>query len=225
MKTAIWRTLAAIALAALAGQAEARSRQFYCGEESFLSLRALNATTLAAGPINGRTVALTQVPQKPMTYVYGQTAVEIAQDQKSVRLVLPGVDAVTCVWPIPDGVTTSTDGAQPQTNAPPTSMNIAANTPPAPNQPATNGDAAASAGSFPAKSWGGVVRSGPAQESRRVASLAEGEKITVIKSSGVVMNGYVWFKIRYRGNKIGYQWGGIICPIGNLVPGTFEKCD
>lgn len=219
MKKAICCVVAVISLAAVAERAEARSRQFYCGEESFVTLRALNANTLAAGPINGKTVALTQVPQKPMTYVYGQTAVEIAQDQRSIRIVVPGGEPITCVWPTPAGVMAPSGGAQPQGNTSAGAAPATSNPPPSSNQTATG------SGGFAAKSWGGVVRSAPSMDSKRMASLTEGERISVIESSGVVMNGYPWFKIRYRGNKTGYQWGGIICPIGKPVQGTFQQCD
>jgi hypothetical protein len=227
MKETICGVVAVVSLLAAAERAEARSRQFYCGEESFVTLRALNANTLAAGPINGKTVALTQVPQKQMTYVYGQTAVEIAPDQKSIRIVVPGGEPITCVWPTPAGVTAPSGGQQPQgntsANAAPITSNGAATT----NKQGTTGNQAAATGSggFTAKSWGGVVRSGPAMDSKKLASLTEGERILVIESSGVEMNGYPWFKIRYRGNNIGYQWGGIICPVGKPVAGTFQKCD
>jgi hypothetical protein len=84
----------------------------------------------------------------------------------------------------------------------------------------------AAAGSFPveAGSWGGVVRSGPGREFSHLASLAEGERITLIENTGVVLNDYPWFRIRYRGIRDGYQWGGIICSAGAQVAGTFETC-
>lgn len=93
-------------------------------------------------------------------------------------------------------------------------------TPPAPPPPAAPGVAFP----FPAQSWGGIVRSGPGMNYRRQASLREGERITLLENSGVHMNGYDWFKIRYRG-RTGYQWGGIICPRGQAVSGTFQVCN
>lgn len=59
---------------------------------------------------------------------------------------------------------------------------------------------------------------------RKLASLEEGDPITLLEQTAVDMNGYPWFKVRYRGNKTGYQWGGIICPVGQPYPGTFEQC-
>ena len=42
--------------------------------------------------------------------------------------------------------------------------------------------------------------------------------------TGVTDNDYPWFKIRYRGNRQGYQWGGIICSLDAPIDGTFETC-
>jgi hypothetical protein len=85
---------------------------------------------------------------------------------------------------------------------------------------------AGSGGEFPveAGSWGGIVRSGPGQQYGKVTSLAEGERITLIANTGEWSNDYPWFEIRFRGNRRGFQWGGIICSIGDQVEGTFETC-
>lgn len=77
---------------------------------------------------------------------------------------------------------------------------------------------------FPAQSWGGVVRDGPGQQYRRLAGLREGEPITLLENTGVMLNGFPWFRIGYRGG-IGYHWGGIICPRGQPVPGTYQVCN
>jgi len=79
------------------------------------------------------------------------------------------------------------------------------------------------AGLFQAKSWGGIVRSGPGTGYARIASLNEGEPITVIERTGQFYQGRPWFKISFRG-QLGYHWGGIICPVGRSVPGTFQVC-
>lgn len=75
-----------------------------------------------------------------------------------------------------------------------------------------------------AKSWGGVVRSGPAMTYRKRASLKEGEWITLLERTNKVMNGYPWFKIKYRG-RVGYKWGGILCSVGAQVEGTYQTCN
>ena len=76
---------------------------------------------------------------------------------------------------------------------------------------------------FAAQSWGGIVRSGPGQQYRRDTSLREGEPIVILERSGEQFQGLPWFKISYRG-RIGYHWGGIICPKGQPIAGTFEVC-
>ena len=37
-------------------------------------------------------------------------------------------------------------------------------------------------------------------------------------------NDYPWFKIRYRGNRQGYQWGGSVCGLDQPIDGAFETC-
>lgn len=86
-------------------------------------------------------------------------------------------------------------------------------------------DIGSPSGSGEVASWGGVVRSGPGMETNRVDSLREGEAVEILQDSGVRMNGYNWFQIRYRGNKTGYQWGGIMCGRSQPVPGVYEVCN
>lgn len=87
------------------------------------------------------------------------------------------------------------------------------------------GEDAASDVSFPiaAKSWGGIVRSGPGTDHRRLDSLREGERISLLERTDVYRDKWPWFRIRYRG-KVGFQWGGIICGIDRQIPGAFEIC-
>ncbi len=77
---------------------------------------------------------------------------------------------------------------------------------------------------FEAGSWGGIVRSGPGMDFPRVASLDEGEPIQVLERTEVMMNGYPWFKISYRGGRKGYKWGGILCAFGAERDGLFQTC-
>lgn len=80
--------------------------------------------------------------------------------------------------------------------------------------------------SFPiaAQSWGGIVRAGPGTNHRKIGSLREGQPITLLADTGVDFNGYRWFQIRW-GRRTGYHWGGIICPKGQAVAGTFQVCN
>jgi hypothetical protein len=75
---------------------------------------------------------------------------------------------------------------------------------------------------MPGKSLGGVVRAAPGMASARLTALNEGHDIEILENAGTSMNGYDWFKIRY-GEKIAYQWGGIMCskaPLG----GIYQTC-
>lgn len=92
-------------------------------------------------------------------------------------------------------------------------------------QPTVNTSPAA-ADDYPvvAGSWGGIVRDGPGQSYRKVASLDEGEQVTLMGRSDVIENGFPWFKIAYGGGEIGYQWGGILCSAGAERPDLFKTC-
>lgn len=60
------------------------------------------------------------------------------------------------------------------------------------------------------RSLGGIVRSGPSLNARRVTSLRENQRITIVQDTGVRMNDFNWFRVRWHGGE-GYQWGGIMC--------------
>ncbi len=76
-----------------------------------------------------------------------------------------------------------------------------------------------------AKSWGGIVRSGPGMNYRKKASLSEGEYIMILERTGKMMNGYPWFRIQYRGGRTGFKWGGILCSVGKQIEGTYQTCN
>ena len=75
-----------------------------------------------------------------------------------------------------------------------------------------------------AASGGGIVRGGPGTNFRKLTSLRQFEPLTVIANSGVMMNGYPWFEVRYRGGRRGFQWGGLICSTDRPFGGTFDTC-
>ena len=75
-----------------------------------------------------------------------------------------------------------------------------------------------------AASWGGKVRAGPGTNFRHQDSLQEGNKVTLLENTGVMFNGYPWFRIRYQRRYTGYQWGGILCGIDAPIEGVFERC-
>jgi hypothetical protein len=197
---------AALLVCGAAGEASAQSREFFCNEKLSVTVKVIDARTVSVGPIKGKTVALKQNPQSPMSFVSAKVAIAIAKNEKSITLRQSGAADMKCVFPKPAGQTPQAEDE------------VAASSEPKPKSGAKKFQ------SFAAKSWGGIVRSGPGMEFKKVGSLQEGDPITAIEQS-TEFNGYFWYKIRFGKNKTGYQWGGIICPIGKLVPGTFEQCD
>jgi hypothetical protein len=76
-----------------------------------------------------------------------------------------------------------------------------------------------------AGSWGGIVRSGPGQDNAKVASLKEGEEVTLMGPPVPVNpNDYPWFKIAFRNGQTGYMWGGLLCSTGAERPDLFKLC-
>lgn len=65
---------------------------------------------------------------------------------------------------------------------------------------------------YKAASWGGIIRSGPGMQYNRIASLAQGQAVTILHRTSQVMNGYPWMLVEYgNAGHRGYQWGGILC--------------
>ncbi len=72
---------------------------------------------------------------------------------------------------------------------------------------------------------GGNVRAGPEISSKRVAKLKPGERVVLLENSGVVLNGYPWFKIEFRTGRTGHVWGGILCARLVAIAGLREQCE
>lgn len=77
-------------------------------------------------------------------------------------------------------------------------------------------------------SWGGKVRSGPGMSFKQIGVLKEGDLVTLAKNTGIIMNGYPWFRIIHVNNQngwsiSGYQWGGILCAF-DPNPGVYKVC-
>lgn len=87
--------------------------------------------------------------------------------------------------------------------------------------------AAAPSDGYPlvAGTWGGIVRSGPGQGNARVASLDEGETVTLM-APPITLGGddFPWFKIAFRNGEMGFMWGGILCSRDYERPGLFKIC-
>lgn len=76
-----------------------------------------------------------------------------------------------------------------------------------------------------ARSYGGKVRAGPGMEFDQIASLREGDAMTLLNNTGVAMNGYDWFFIRLPDGQEGYQWGGLLCSDALHVAGIYGDRD
>lgn len=102
---------------------------------------------------------------------------------------------------------------------------LSATTPsPAPSPPAAPSVSASAEFPVAAGSWGGIVRDGPGPKHRKIASLAEGEPVTLMERVIVTEGDFPWFKIAFKNGKIGYQWGGILCAKGAERPDLYKTC-
>lgn len=72
---------------------------------------------------------------------------------------------------------------------------------------------------------GGNVRAKPEIDAERVAKLEPGESVVLVENSGIVLNGYPWFKIEFRNGKTGHVWGGILCARQIAVAGLRNQCE
>jgi hypothetical protein len=184
----------------LIGSAAAQTRTFFCGEESFVTVTVVSPTTIKAGLIEGQTLTMEQDPSDPFSYFLGDYGLAFKPEQDGIQLMIPDFGTIDCVF--------QGDGGQDAAAPIPVPV------------PALVSD-------FPieAKSWGGSVRSGPGIDYPKVGNLAEGQRIVILGQSGAELyQDLPWFEISWN-NKTGYHWGGIICPIGMEVPGTFQVCN
>lgn len=100
----------------------------------------------------------------------------------------------------------------------------------APREPEAEPPSAGAAPTFDypmvAGSWGGIVRAGPGQDYDKIASLKEGEEVTLMgPGQPVQANDYPWFKISFGdGDRTGYMWGGLLCSIGAERSDIFKLC-
>lgn len=74
------------------------------------------------------------------------------------------------------------------------------------------------------QSYGGVQRSGPSMNSRKLGSLYEGDNINILEDTGVWFNDYKWFRIDSPIG-VGFHWGGIFCTESDQRPdGVLSTC-
>ncbi len=199
--------------------APAKSRMFLCNDGSTVTITVLSDDAIrAVGIREANTLTLRQSKTEKWYFLNGDYSVRISPDQSRAEIGIPDWGIDKCV----------AEGA-PREFPPSGDSNLFVRQPEdvALAQENAAGEPTASGISYPhaAQSWGGFVRSGPGETYKKVAKLKEGEKITILsQASAPFFQNRPWFKIRYRG-RTGYHWGGIICPIGETIPGTYEVCN
>jgi len=78
-------------------------------------------------------------------------------------------------------------------------------------------------------SLGGKVRSGPGTSYKVADMLKKSSLVTILEDTGVMLDGYPWFKIVHIDNASGYsvsgyQWGKTLCSFSGGVSGLYNKC-
>ncbi len=89
---------------------------------------------------------------------------------------------------------------------------------------ATPDTAAGPEGTTTLLAMGGNLRSGPGTEHGVVGALRYGTPVALAEDTGVVWNGYTWFRIRRENGDTGYVWGGIMCAPDGGVAGVLDPC-
>jgi len=77
----------------------------------------------------------------------------------------------------------------------------------------------------PALSLGGRVRSGPGLDFITRTVLSARTPVTLLENTELSMDGYDWFRFETLEGVTGYQWGGVICSIGGVLPGVLRQCE
>jgi len=89
---------------------------------------------------------------------------------------------------------------------------------------AVSGNGLPADASFEVGSMGGKVRSGPGVHFEQIGSLQNGDPVQLLEKTMERAKGFNWYRISYRGGKIGYQWGGVLCSYGNQIDDIHIFC-
>jgi hypothetical protein len=74
-------------------------------------------------------------------------------------------------------------------------------------------------------SHGGILRSGPGMNFRKLASLQQNDWLEILEDTGVWFDGYKWFRVQSPMGT-GYHWGGIFCvDRGQNLEGILNYCN
>ena len=191
----------AVALAVMAlgiVSASAQSGSYRCSDGRNVTVTVDGPTAVSAGPVGDQILHFRRSRGDRSYYTSGEYGLPLDPRQDRIEVEIPDFGTVTC----------ATRGGRDR----------GSEARPEPQRPGAH---------FPheATSWGGSVRAAPDADSRKIGSLREGEPITLLgEADAPFYQDLPWFRIRFRG-RTGYQWGGIICPVGEEIPGTFQVCD
>ena len=178
--------------------ASAQSMSYRCSDGRNVIVTVDGRDAISAGPIDDQILHFRREGDDRSSYTSGEYGLRLHPRQERIEIDIPDFGTVTCA---------ARGNRDRRTDVRP--------------EPQRRGVR------FPheAKSWGGSVRAEPDAGSRKIGSLREGEPITVLdEADAPLYQDLPWFRIRFRG-QTGYQWGGIICPVGEEIPGTFQVCD
>lgn len=221
-------TVAGLALTLQVATATAQTRVFACGEDRAVTVTATGPDSISVSPVEGVPLRLRSTAGNPLRFNSGEYRVTITPDRSRITVEIPDFGSVACTYR-PDLAASgrpgigNTDPCGPGFRQAPETDRcdpLPGNVQRQRQLPsATPGE-----GRLPmeGRSFGGIVRSGPGLAAARVASLAEGQTVTILERAQA-MDGYDWFKIRFRG-RTGYQWGGLMCS-QNPLGGVLAQCD
>ena len=211
------------------------SRSFFCGEGSYVTITPTGPDTLTAGPIDGQMREFYRNPSARGEFYSGEYGLRAIPSENRIIVEIPDFGDISCIMQNPGNAPQYQPPKQPQYQPPrqqpqyqpprqqpqyqPPRQQPQYQPPRVPQyQPP---QAAAGA----ARSWGGVFRAGPGVGYPRLGSIAEGTYVTILnRAEAPPFNGYPWFRISYNG-RVGYHWGGILCPIDQPIPGTTGVCN
>lgn len=76
----------------------------------------------------------------------------------------------------------------------------------------------------PGLSFGGKLRAGPGLSFKQVGSAPAYSPLTILRNTGVTMDGYDWFEVQMKNGLRAFQWGGIMCSDGGFIGGIYTAC-
>ena len=228
ISTAAFRLVAPLFAGLLvAVPAQAQTRSFVCPRNHAITITVLDKRSIKTGPIDGATMTLRQTGANPFHFADGDYEVTISPDQSQATVDIPDYGRTVCRFQA--GASTAgmkglghEDPCGPGFHQVPETDACVSNAGTPPNaQPQPRTGTAEGRFPMPGRSLGGKVRAGPSLDDPKIASLGEGDDITLLARAGT-MDGYDWFKIGFHG-RTGYQWGGIMCA-QNPIRGILQQC-